>query len=111
MAKELPKKWKNEAKSIKAIQVAFDVGDKIQYHIRKEALDMSVNPSDRVRQILGLQATKKPVRPRLSISLNDDDFIVLAKKYNLTAEDRLAIKKKAAEELVNYVESNWLDKK
>ena len=110
LAKKLPNKWKEEKKSIKAVQVAFDLGDKIQYFIRREALDMAVNPTDRVRQILDLHVSGCSVRPRLSISLTQTDFPILAKKYNISADDRVAIKKKAAEELITYVEARNVEK-
>ena len=109
MAKKLPNKWSEERKNIKAVQIAFDLGEKIQYHIRKEALDMSINPTDRIRQILNLEVSPRSVRPRLSISLSESDFQILAKKYKLAEDDRVGIKKKAAEELISYVEEKQLE--
>lgn len=99
----LPKKWQDEKKAIKAIQVAFDVGEKIQYVIRKEALDRNINPSDRIRQILGLQVSRKPKRLRLSISLSKDDMTYLAETYKLDDSDPVEIKRRAAEKLVEHV--------
>lgn len=96
-------KWEKEKKVVKAIQVAFDVGEEVQYALRREALDLGITPSDCIRQILGLPVQKKPVRPRLSISLTEDDFISLAKVYGLSADDRLNIKQKAAEVLIDHI--------
>lgn len=96
-------KWEKEKKAVKAIQVAFDVGEEVQYALRREALDMGVTPSDRIRQILGLPVQKKPVRPRLSISLSEEDFITLAEEYGLSVDDRLNIKQKAAESLIHHI--------
>ncbi len=106
MAKrKLPPKWKAEEKAIKAIQIAFDLDERVQYIIRREALDADVNPSERMRQILGLAVNKTPQRPRLSISLKPDDFAVLAKKYKVDPEDKIAIKQHASVELQKYAEN------
>jgi len=102
---KLPDKWKGEERAAKAIQVAFDVGFEVQTVIRKEALDCMLSPSDRVRQILGLTVTSRPKRPRLSISLTDDDFFALGENYGISPNDRVAIKQKAAAYLIEYVES------
>lgn len=101
-SKKLPPKWATETKAIKATQVAFDVGEKTQYVIRKEALDHNVNPSDRIRQILGLKVTRKPKRLRLSISLTPDDMSFLADKFGMDPDDNIEIKHKAAEILINH---------
>lgn len=111
MAKrELPKKWKNEEKAIKAIQVAFDLNERIQYIIRREALDMDVNPSERMRQILGLTTNRIPQRPRLSISLKPQDFEVLAARYNVDASDKRSIKQQASLEIQHYTEGKKFKK-
>ena len=99
-------KWEAERKTLKAIQLAFDVGEEVQYQVRREALDSGINPSDRIRQILGLPVNAKPVRPRLSISLNNEDFELLAEAYQLEAGDRLGIKQAAAEVLIEHVKTN-----
>lgn len=102
-------KWAAEKKAIKATQVAFDVGEKIQYVIRKEALDRGINPSDRIRQILGLKVSRKPKRLRLSISLSDDDMSYLAQSYGLDSNDPIEVKRRAAEKLIQHVRN--IDKK
>lgn len=100
---EILNKWAAEKKAVKATQVAFDVGEKIQYVIRKEALDRSINPSDRIRQILGLNVSRKPKRLRLSISLTEDDMAFLAKAYGLKNKDPIEVKRRAAEKLIQHV--------
>lgn len=100
--KKILQKWEQETKAIKATQVAFDVGEKIQYVIRKEALDRDLNPSDRIREILGLKISRKPKRLRLSISLNAIDMKFLAQKFGLDEEDKIEIKKHAAEKLIEH---------
>lgn len=109
--RNIPQKWKNEIKAIKATQVAFDVGERVQYVIRKEALERNINPSDRIRQILGLKISRKPKRLRLSISLSDDDLSYLANLYQLDKKDPIEVKRRAAEMLVSHVKNNQLEKK
>ena len=98
-------KWDNEKKAVKAVQIAFDVGDEVNRQIRLEALDQGINPPDRIRQILGLPVNKKPVRPRLSISLSDDDFVILADKFSIPLDDRLKIRQWAAEMLIAHLDT------
>tara|TARA_B100000959_G_C14490641_1_gene423062 strand:+ start:32 stop:370 length:339 start_codon:yes stop_codon:yes gene_type:complete len=102
---KMPGRWADEKKTIKAVQVAFDVGEEVQLLIRREALERGINPPDRVRQILGLPTTTKPQRPRLSISLSDADFRILAEKFNTGEEDRLSIRQIAAEKLIAHLEN------
>ncbi|WP_154223416.1 hypothetical protein [Marinicella rhabdoformis] len=103
---KIPKKWANENKAVKATQVAFDLGEQVQYVIRKEALDRNINPSDRIRQILGLKVSRKPKRLRLSISLSDEDLGYLAESYGLASQDAVEVKRRAAEKLVLHAREN-----
>ena len=96
-------KWDKEKRSIKAVQVAFDLGNEVNQQIRFEALEQGINPSDRVRQILGLPVNARPVRPRLSISLSEADFALLATRFTVAADDRLKIRQIAAEKLVEHL--------
>ncbi len=100
--KKILQKWEKEKKAVKATQVAFDVGEKIQYVIRKEALDRDLNPSDRIRELLGLKISRKPKRLRLSISLNEADMKFLAQKFGVEEDNKLEIKKRAAELLIEH---------
>ncbi|MCB1583642.1 MAG: hypothetical protein R3E90_10155 [Marinicella sp.] len=108
--RKIPQKWEDEKKAIRATQVAFDVGEQVQYVIRKEALDRNVNPSDRIRQILGLKVLSKPKRLRLSVSLNNDEMAYLAKVYQVDAGDPIEIKRRAAEKLVEHVKNTLNNK-
>lgn len=101
---KMPGRWADEKKTIKAVQVAFDVGEEVQQLIRREALQRGINPPDRVRQILGLPITTKPQRPRLSISLSTTDFNILAEKFNTDEQDHLTIRKIAAEKLIAHLQ-------
>jgi hypothetical protein len=106
MTKKMPEKWQSSMKAIKAVQVAFDMDEKIQLSIRKQALDAGLSPSDQIRDILGLPINKRPKRPRLTVSLAPNDYLVLAEKYNLEAEQQLEIKKKLMDELVDHVKTS-----
>lgn len=99
----MPEKWQSSVKAAKATQVAFDMDEKIQLEIRKEALEDGFSPSDKIRDILGLETNKKPKRPRLTVSLSLDDYQVLAEKYQLPAEQQLEIKRKLMDDLIHYV--------
>ncbi|GAA5130177.1 hypothetical protein [Thalassotalea piscium] len=103
MSREIPEKWHSSLKAAKATQVAFDMDEKIQLEIRKEALEDGLSPSDKIRDILGLTTNKRPKRPRLTVSLSLDDYQVLAEKYQLDAEQQLEIKRRLMDDLINYV--------
>lgn len=95
-------KWEKEKAAATAIQIAFDLGVDTQTLIKKKALDEHLNTSDLIRKVLGLQYKSKPVRPRLTLSLSDEEFAVLAGQYGVDPNDRLKIKELAAEELIQY---------
>jgi hypothetical protein len=98
----LPPKWQAATKAIKATQVAFDMDEKIQYEIRRKALEDGISPSDQIRHILGLPCSRRPKRPRLTVSLSIDDYQLLADKYDLSPEQQLEIKKIVVEELTQF---------
>jgi len=88
---------------MKAVQVAFDMDEKIQLAIRKEALEAGLSPSDQIRDILGLPTNRRPKRPRLTVSLSPVDYELLAKKYQLLPEQQLEIKRKLMDDLIHHV--------
>ncbi|NRA71663.1 MAG: hypothetical protein HRU24_11615 [Gammaproteobacteria bacterium] len=102
----LPEKWQNATKAIKATQVAFDMDEKIQYQIRRQALEQGLSPSDQIRHILGLPCSKRPKRPRLTVSLNQQDYELLAQKYSLESSQQLEIKKIVVDELISFAKKN-----
>lgn len=102
----LPAQWQQNQKAAKATQVAFDLDEKFQYAIRKAALDAGVSPSDQIREILGLTVTKRPKRPRLTVSLSIEDYVQLAQKYGLNAEQQLEIKKYVLDDLIQFSSDN-----
>jgi len=101
--RKIPEKWQSSVKAMKAVQVAFDMDEKIQLSIRKQALDAGLSPSDQIRDILGLPINKRPKRPRLTVSLALSDYQLLAEKYGLEAKQQLDIKRKLMEELIESV--------
>ena len=106
MTRKVLEKWESSLKAVKAVQVAFDMDEKIQLAIRKEALEAGLSPSDQIRDILGLPTNKRPKRPRLTVSLAPSDYEVLAEKYNLSPGQQLEIKKKLMDDLVKHVSIN-----
>ncbi|MBA6328467.1 hypothetical protein H4J46_11020 [Colwellia sp. MB02u-6] len=109
MSRKIPDKWQSSVKAVKAVQVAFDMDEKIQLAIRKQALEAGISPSEQIRDILGLPINKRPKRPRLTVSLSADDYALLAEKYALSSEQQLEIKKKLMDDLINYVDNSLID--
>jgi len=103
---ELPKKWQQSAKVVKAVQIAFDMDSKLQYSIRRSALDKGISPSEKIRDLLELPTHTKPKRPRLTVSLSSDDYAQLGERYNIPAENQLEIKKCVIEELTKFATSS-----
>jgi hypothetical protein len=97
-----PKRWTESDKAIRATQVAFDVENEIIDTIKIRACEKGVTPSDMIRLILGLEVTAKRVRPRLTMSLKEQDYEELAEKYGLKASERLAIKAKIIEQIRDF---------
>jgi hypothetical protein len=102
MEKKKPEMWEKEKKAVKATQVAFDISTEAQKKLKLMATQNDMSPSDQMREILGLPR-KKPVRPRLTISLTAKDYEILANIYKLDPEDKLAIKERAAKEIIAKV--------
>jgi len=109
VSRKIPDKWQSSVKAVKAVQVAFDMDEKIQLAIRKQALEAGISPSEQIRDILGLPINKRPKRPRLTVSLSADDYALLAEKYALSSEQQLEIKKKLMDDLINYVNNSLID--
>lgn len=105
MSRKVPEKWQSSVKAAKATQVAFDLDEKFQMHIRREALESGLSPSDKIREILGLAVNKRPKRPRLTVSLSPDDYVILAEKYQLSPDQQLEIKRKLMDDLIHYVDN------
>ncbi|ATG72775.1 hypothetical protein CGX12_05540 [Zobellella denitrificans] len=100
--RKIPEKWQSSVRAAKAVQVAFDMDEKLQYQIRREALDNGLSPSDQIRHILTLPTAAKPKRPRLTVSLSPEDYAYLAERYGLRPEQQLEIKHRVMDELLAY---------
>ena len=100
------KQWEKERKAAKATQIAFDVGMETQTVIKKLAVDNQIAPSDQIRKILDLPVKSKPVRPRLTVSLSDEDFKLLAKRYGIPESNRVKIKEMVAKELIEFASAS-----
>ena len=95
-------KWEKQKTAIRATQLAFDLSAQVQKTIKKQAIDADFTPSDMIRNILGLEVKSKKTRQRLTFYLNDEELTALAQRYNIPADDKIAIKQKVAEELINF---------
>lgn len=110
--KDLPQKWKKSDKSIRAVQIAFELNANISDTIRDEAGRNGLSASDQIRKIIGL-SFKPPKRPRLTITLSPEDYEILASRYQISAADKNKIRQTIRNELVDFSETQEevLDKK
>jgi len=100
---KLPEKWQQSQKSLRAVQLAFEFNQKVTEPIRQCANDNGLSPSDQIRKIIGL-STKKPKRPRLTVSLSAADYQILALRYQLNIEDKAGIRAAIAAEISTYAQ-------
>lgn len=98
--KKVPSAWSQSDKSIRAVQVIFELGLEQSKILRINAIKQDLSPSDYIREIVGLPR-KKPIRPRLSISLSREDYKILAQRYQLTPDKKEQIREEIKAELVN----------
>lgn len=96
-----PDAWRTSDSSIRAVQIAFEFNKTISDAIRHSANQLGISPSDQIRAIIGLEV-KKPKRPRLTISLTEQDYQLLAERYQVPVEDKNAIREAIAKELLQY---------
>ncbi len=97
--KKTPGSWKKSDKSIRAVQVVFELEQMQSRALRIKAIENNLSPSDYIRDIVDLPR-KKPIRPRLSISLSEEDYGLLAKRYKLKPSEKNKIRERIKEELV-----------
>ena len=101
--KKTPVSWSKSDKSLRAVQVIFELGLEQSRTLRINAIEQDLSPSDYIREIIGLPR-KKPIRPRLSISLSNEDYQILADRYELTADKKEQIREKIKEELLTITQ-------
>lgn len=87
---------------MRSVQVAFDVETQVIDAVRLAAFKSQLSTSDQIRKILGLPHTSKPVRPRLTVSLSDADYALLAERLGVEAADRRRIKEILHEQLRKF---------
>jgi hypothetical protein len=95
-------KWEKQKTAIRATQLAFDLSAQVQKKIKKKAIDIDLTPSDMIRKILGLEVKSKKTRQRLTFYLNDEELTSLAQRYAISEDDKITIKQKVAEELIDF---------
>ncbi len=99
-----PPRWETSDEALRAVQVAFDVEESVLAAVRRAAFESDLSTSDQIRRILGLPVSGRPKRPRLTVSLNAIDYELLGKRYDLPAEERLAVKERVTQELIAFAE-------
>jgi len=98
MANDLPENWKKNDSARKAIQVAFDLDKEIGRAIRTSAAAHDLTPSAQIRNMLDLPI-KLPKRPRLTTSLNGQDYQTLGQRFGIDPDDTIAIRHRIVKEL------------
>lgn len=98
-SKKIPSSWEKSTKSIRAVQVIFELEQQESRALRIKAIEKNLSPSDYIREMIGLPR-KKPIRPRLSVSLSEDDYEILADRYKLNPNEKDKIRAKIKQELV-----------
>ncbi len=99
-SKKIPSSWEKSTKSIRAVQVIFELEQQESRALRIKAIEKNLSPSDYIREMIGLPR-KKPIRPRLSVSLSEDDYEILADRYKLNPNEKDKIRAKIKQELIN----------
>ncbi len=95
-------RWTGSDAALRSVQVAFDVEKQVIDAVRYAAFENQLSPSDQIRKILGLPCTSKPLRPRLTVSLSDADYAILAERFGVSAEDKRKIKESLHEALIDF---------
>lgn len=103
MTNKMPDTWSSADKTLKAVQLAFEMEQHVAASIREKALSSGLTPSDQIRKIIGLPYSP-PKRPRLTVSLSPSDYQILAEKYHLDPSDIIAIKRMIMEMLIAHVD-------
>jgi len=92
-------RWDKEQKTVKATQVAFALEQQVAQRIQTLAVSEGLTTSSEIRKLLGLSYSP-PKRPRLTVSLAEEDYRVLAKKYQLDASSTMDIRRRMIAELI-----------
>lgn len=101
---KIPERWKRSEKAVKAVQVAFDASEELSCKIRIAASRNGISASEQIRKIIGLPVSSRPKRPRLTVSLSEEDYELLAQRYKMKQVDKQEIKTKVMDELREFKE-------
>ena len=104
-------RWSSSDAELRAVQVAFDVEMQVIEAVRYAALENQLSPSDQIRKILALPVTSKPVRPRLTVTLSEADYVLLAERFGIDIEDKRRIKDALHHELIEFAKKQVQRKK
>jgi len=105
VAPKKPARWQGTEPALRAVQVAFDVEQAVMEAVRVAAFQDNISSSTQIRKVLGLPVPRRaPQRPRLTVTLDEADYALLAARYGLAAGDRLGIKEAATRELIRFAQ-------
>lgn len=99
-----PARWQGSDEALQAVQVAFDVEATVLEAVRRAAFERNLSTPDQIRRILGLSVSHRPKRPRLTVTLTVEEYAALAARYGLDAQNRLAIKERVTQELIDFAQ-------
>ena len=99
---KLPARWQSSDQAIKAVQVAFDVEEEVLTAVRYAAFENNISNSDQIRQVLNLPTSSRTKRPRLTVTLSDADYALLAERFALPVDNRLEIKEQVLQALIQF---------
>ncbi len=85
----------------KATQIAFELEQRIAKRIHELAAQNGLTPSSQIRKIIGLSYAP-PKRPRLTISLSQENYKELGKRYDIDPQDTIGIKREIMNQLIEY---------
>ena len=91
----------SSSKTVKTTQIAVNLSAASRKKLRIEAAVDDMSPPEKARETLGLSLNTKKVRPKLILNLTEQDFKLLAERYGVDQKDKLEIRDKAAEEIIN----------
>jgi hypothetical protein len=101
MFKDVYEKWSGEKAALKKIQLHFSFQLARNNQVQHDAIDQEIKPSDMIRKIVGLPF-KKIQRPRIGLSLDNNDLQFLAKKYGVRPDEEAEIKRRVTEDVNVY---------
>jgi hypothetical protein len=100
-----PARWQGSDTALRAVQVAFDVSEAVMESVRVAAFHDNVSTSTEIRKVLGLPVGERPKRPRLTVTLDAQDYELLSQRFGIPADDRLGIKEAATREMIAFHEA------